>query len=364
VSAKAPRYFTLYWLAVPFLLLVASWQAWRLLRREQPQVIVTAGGFVSVPLVWCAWLQRIPVWVHQQDRQVGLANRLMLPFARKVSAVFSASENGLPKAKTEVMGNPVRPIILQGDARRGAERFGLEAGKPTVLVLGGGTGSQWLNQSMDAIGDTLVERGFQVLHITGRGRGTVESRSGYTVLPFLAEGMEDAYALATVVLCRAGLGTLTELAALGKAALVVPMPDSHQEANALFLFEQHAAVILDQGETTPQVLLAALRTLLTDASARAALGDRLRLTFPSGAREAMARGIEDLARTRASAQAKAWRTVEQGTMAATPMAPAPHEAAEEALPAPSTPNSLTHAEQETVLSLEEQIARALERGRE
>lgn len=362
-SAKWPRYWTFYWFLFPFLFALSLFESWRVIRRERPQVVVSAGGFVSVPLAWAAWLHRIPVWLHQQDVIPGLANRLMAPFAKKVSVAFAPSASAFSPKKTQVLGNPVRAQLYAGQAKRAVERFSLASNRPTVLVLGGGTGSAWMNACVDAMADTLVSEGVQLLHIAGKGKAKhLSSREGYVVEELVVDGMEDVYALADVVLCRAGLGTLSELAALHKSALVIPLPDSHQEANALFLFEQRGAVILDQAETTPQVLLTALRTLCKDLSARRALGERLHSCFPPDARDVIAEGVWQLGQSQVQKQAKDWSVVVEKKKEGTSEGEnAPSLESEIALESQET--SLNPEEQQVVLSIEEQIARALEQGR-
>lgn len=278
---KLDRYAPGKWVFIPFRLLWSMKMALHLIQRERPDVVLTAGGYVSVPLIWAAALYGIPTWVHQQDVRPGLANKLMAPFATKISVAWTRSLPAFDKKKTIHIGNPVRDSVLHGSRERGAEQFGFDPSRPTVLVFGGGTGAAWINHAIAQIVPELCVS-VNVLHITGRGKQTsVEPRTGYFATELLATEMPDALALADVVVCRAGMGTISELSALAKPAIVIPIPDSHQEDNAAALDELAAAMVIRQAQTTPQMLLQTILSLLENPEDRRKLGARLHAALPT-----------------------------------------------------------------------------------
>jgi len=129
--------------------------------------------------------------------------------------------------------------------------------------------------------------------VTGRDKYHMVNVSDqhYIAEPLIHDGMDDAYVIADVVLCRAGLGTITELAAVGKPAIVVPIPDSHQEMNAFHLYEHQAALVLDQTETTPQILLSSIRTIMENENIQMRFAANLKLTFPKDGTKKIADGV-------------------------------------------------------------------------
>jgi UDP-N-acetylglucosamine--N-acetylmuramyl-(pentapeptide) pyrophosphoryl-undecaprenol N-acetylglucosamine transferase len=259
-------------------------QAARIVRRFRPHVAFGAGGFAAVPPLVAAALGGVPVLVHQQDVEPGLANRLLVPFACRVSVAFPESRRHFPRRRTLVVGNPVRAAVLTGDRARAVERFGLEPNVPTLLVTGGGTGALGLNERVAAAVPALVEF-CQVIHLTGRGRAVapLQPSPRYHAYEFLVDEMKDALAVADLVVSRAGLGTLSELAALGKPTVLVPMPDSHQAANARAAARAGAARVVAQADLTPERLVTLTRELLDDAPARAVLAAAGRRLFPADA---------------------------------------------------------------------------------
>ena len=240
------------------------------------------------PLVAAA-LGGVPVLIHQQDVAPGLANRLLVPFARRISVAFPESRRHFPRRRTVVVGNPVRADVLTGERERAIARFGLERDVPTLLVTGGGTGALGLNERVAAAVPGLVAH-CQVIHLTGRGRAVPPAQPSprYHAYEFLVDEMKDALAVADLVVSRAGLGTLSELAALGKPMVLVPMPDSHQAANARAAARAGAARVVAQGDLTPDGLVALTRSLLADAAGRAALTAAARRLFPRDAAERLA----------------------------------------------------------------------------
>ncbi|MBI3115503.1 MAG: undecaprenyldiphospho-muramoylpentapeptide beta-N-acetylglucosaminyltransferase [Candidatus Kerfeldbacteria bacterium] len=254
----------------------------RLLRREKPDVVVGAGSYVSVPLGWAARALGIPVLIHQPDVLPGLANRLLARFAQTITVTFPQVQKRFPAGRTIVTGNPVRAAVVAGDRERGRARFSVPPGRPVVLCLGGGTGALTLNRLIASAAPAISSRA-SLIHVTGVGKApAVEPVAGYQPVAFLTTDLPDVLAAADVVVSRAGLGTLSELAALRKPVIVVPLPDSHQEANAKYLAEAQAALILDQSTLTPDGVVAAVRTLLDDRVQRTSLGTRLHDLIPNG----------------------------------------------------------------------------------
>ena len=285
-------------------------------------------------------------WVHQQDLLPGLANKIMARFATKVSVTFEDSKSVFPSAKRSHRQRVAREHIGRV-ARAAMNMFGLNPQRKTLLVVGGGGGATWINRSVSAIADSLTKQ-WQVLHVTGRERGSgARTQEHYVVEPLINDGMAHAFAAADVVLCRAGLGTLTELAVVGKPAIVVPIPDSHQELNAFYLYEHQAALILDQTETTPQILLASIRTVMESEDIRLRFTANLKLSFPKDGTKAIADGVLALAR---ESDAKWSRTspVRGEVSSETRRRGVNSKGAEAANPADDLP-----------LAIQEQVARAL-----
>jgi len=259
-AGKWRRYFSLLNFFDLGKIFLAFFQSLFLLLRQRPQILLSAGGFVSVPLAYAAWFLRIPVLIHQQDVRAGLANKLMAKVARQVTVTFekSLADYG---AKAVWVGNPMVEIKLI--AENLWPKYNLDEERPLLLVLGGGTGSAFINWLVkDSLSELL---GFtQVLHITGPGKGAgVLPQSGYCPLEF----MDHAELLwfmdkARVVVSRCGLGVLTEIAALGKAAILIPMPKSHQEDNAQLFGAKHAAIVLAEENISSDIFIAQARKLV------------------------------------------------------------------------------------------------------
>lgn len=286
-ALAAPKFDRTRWWTVPFAplsLLVSCVRALALLRRLEPSMVMSAGAYVSVPLAWMAWLLRIPVWIHQLDVEPGLANKLMAPFAKRVSVTWEASVPAFSAEKTLVVGCMARKALRLGDKQTARDMFGFDALLPTVLVMGGSSGARQLNEAMLVIGRELALRA-NVLHVTGKGKMD-EALHGlgphYVAHEFLHETMADAYALADVVVARAGMGTIAELVALGKPTILVPLP-GHQELNAKTLEERKAADVL--WFVTPQTLRQAIDRLLDRPERREELSKNIRSVFPLNADE-------------------------------------------------------------------------------
>ncbi|MFN8634426.1 MAG: UDP-N-acetylglucosamine--N-acetylmuramyl-(pentapeptide) pyrophosphoryl-undecaprenol N-acetylglucosamine transferase [Chloroflexota bacterium] len=268
-------------------------------RRFKPDVACGAGGFASVPPLAAAGLLRVPVLIHQQDVVPGLANRVLVPFARRITVALPDTVRAFPPGRTALRGNPVRRRVLAGRPEEAYRSLNLSPDAPLLLVTGGGTGALGLNKIVAAAATRLIER-CQVLHLTGRGRGVDVPDLGprYQQREFLVEEMPHALAAASVVVSRAGMGTLSELAALAKPSIVVPMPGSHQEYNARAFARAGGAMVFDQGDLTPELLASTVRDLLDDPSRRTALGEALRGVMPLDADARIAEDVLALAEGR------------------------------------------------------------------
>ncbi len=291
-SGKLRRYRDLQNLVDPFRVMGGVLDAYRLLKTFQPDVMFSAGGFVSVPVAIACRMRSIPVVIHQQDVIPGLANRLMSPLAQKITVTFEQSQHQFPLHKTVWCGNPVRRELEEGSVVHAQELFSLEPNLPTVLVLGGGTGARSLNRIVvSALPELLTF--CQILHSAGKGKNVFQDTElqklhqpdsvltehpqhnpylRYHVVERLSsDEMRHAYAVADIVVTRAGMSTLSELAFLGKPTIVVPMPGSHQEANARLFEEQDAVVSLPHAALTKELLTSTIRELWSSPTKRARL---------------------------------------------------------------------------------------------
>ncbi len=247
IAGKFRRYFSFRNLVDVFVVIVACVIAFTRLVLHRPRVVISAGSFVAVPVHIAAWLLHIPTVAYQQDVQLGLANRIMATLAT-VCAATTDSRAKLFRKDTEVVGFALRSEILQGSAEAARQTYGLRSDWKTLLVIGGSSGAANLN--------TLVLEGLHafpaslnVVHIVGEGKALPLSRPGYVQIPFTNRTLPDLYAVADVVLCRAGSNVLAEIIALEKPVIIVPLPGTHQEANAQEL-QAAGAVVLHERNLT------------------------------------------------------------------------------------------------------------------
>lgn len=261
-SGKFRRYFDWRNFLDLFLILIGFIQSLFLIRKFKPTISISAGGFVSVPVNFAAFILKVPILIHQQDIVPGLANRLIVPFAKKITVTFKKSLDDFPRYKTFLTGNPVRPEILFGKKERAIKEFNLEKDLPTILIFGGGTGSKKINEVVYKIVPELVKF-CQIIHLTGKRKiNNKLSFNRYHQYEFLSEKMADAYVISDLVISRAGMGTLTELSNLAKPAILIPLPNTHQEANAEIFREKEAAIVLSQKKLTPEILLENIKKIL------------------------------------------------------------------------------------------------------
>ncbi len=256
-------------LAAPLRVLRAVWQAMAAIRRQQPRVVVGLGGFASGPGGLAAWLLRRPLVIHEQNAVAGFTNRVLSRLADDVLEAFPGSFGRDRVART--VGNPVRDEFFALPPV--AERLAGRSAGPRLLVVGGSQGAARLNEVVPAA-LALLAPGlrFEVRHQAGE-RGLDAARAAYARADVAAEvtafidDIAGQYGWADLVVCRAGALTVSELAAAGVAALLVPFPaavDDHQTRNAGFLVERGAAVLLPEATLTPEGLAAELRRLGRD----------------------------------------------------------------------------------------------------
>jgi UDP-N-acetylglucosamine--N-acetylmuramyl-(pentapeptide) pyrophosphoryl-undecaprenol N-acetylglucosamine transferase len=281
-AGKLRRYFDWRNFLDIFKIKLGFWQAFFIILKERPDLVLSAGSFVSVPVVWAAWFLRVPVLVHQQDIRPGLANKLMAPFARAVTVTFEKSLADYGE-KAIWTGNPVRAQIR--DKREERKIFNLKEGLSVVLVVGGGTGAEGINKLVEAGLENLVTF-CQIIHSTGKDKMNERRHANYYPYEFLNAGeMAAALNLADVIVSRAGLNLLTEISAAGKPAIIIPMPDSHQEDNAAMLVEKNAAIVLNQKILDADSFVAAVKALLDNAAERQRLGAAIKRIMPADANE-------------------------------------------------------------------------------
>ena len=282
-AGKLRRYLSLQNVLDFFQIYLAFWQSFFIILREKPNLIISAGSFVSAPLAWAAWILRAPVLIHQLDARPGLANKLMAPFAKTISVTFKKSLADYGK-KAVLTGNPIRKEFIENkiSKREAVQKIGMRTDKPILLVIGGGTGARAIN---DLILENIngLTKICQILHITGKGKSNskmeeaMEKNPGYKFFEFLdAFGLIKVFAAADIIISRAGMGTLTELSYIAKPTILIPMPNSHQEENAEIFSKEEAAVVLGQKELNGEILLNNIKKILKDDELRNKLKNNIK----------------------------------------------------------------------------------------
>ncbi|MEM7030376.1 MAG: undecaprenyldiphospho-muramoylpentapeptide beta-N-acetylglucosaminyltransferase [Chloroflexota bacterium] len=224
-GGKLRRYLDLENLTDIGRILYGTLQSYFIIRKRKPDVVFSKGGFVACPPVWAAWLNRVPIIIHESDLSPGLANRLSTPFAHKICYSFPETKAYISPEKGVHTGIPIRAELLSGSLPQGQALCGFTDDKPIVMIMGGSQGSVTINNAIrDALDDLLPN--FQVCHLCGRGNtdAALEAVAGYKQFDYVDQALPDLLAMADVVISRAGATTIFELLTLKKPHVLIPLP--------------------------------------------------------------------------------------------------------------------------------------------
>lgn len=291
-SGKYRRYFSLQNIFDSILILANFFVSFFLLIRYRADIIISAGGFVSVPLVLAGWILGIPSLIHQQDVEAGLANKLMSPFAKKITVTFESSISSFPRKKSIVTGNPCRQDLELGHKEKSISFFGFSNTVPVILFLGGGRGAAWLNSFVEKNLDNLLQFS-QIIHSSGIGKmKNFPKHLRYRGYEYLDKNlMKMSYSAADLVVSRAGMSTLTELAYLQKPALLIALPQSHQVKNAREFEKKEAAKVFDQSALDEKNFVKNIQELLYNHTQLQKLSHNISRIFPRDANERVVKEI-------------------------------------------------------------------------
>ena len=264
-SGKLRRYFDWKNFSDPFKVLKGYGQAISILKKLKPDVVFSKGGFVSVPVVMAAKHCKIPAIIHESDMTPGLANKLAIPSATKVCCNFPETLQYLPEGKAVLTGSPIRSELLKGDKVHALNFIGnFTAEKPTLMVIGGSIGSVVINDTVrKALPELLKE--YQVVHLCGKGNlaPELDGTQGYVQYEYIKEELNDLFALADIVISRAGANAICELLALHKPNILIPLSAAasrgDQILNARSFEKQGFSYVLEEEKLTEETLLEAIR---------------------------------------------------------------------------------------------------------
>lgn len=259
-TGKLRRYFDPKNFTDPFRVLKGFSEAKKILKELQPDVVFSKGGFVSVPVVRAAASLKIPCIIHESDMTPGLANKLCIPVADKVCCNFPETLKMLPEGKAVLTGSPIREELLSGNKIAALDLCGFTANKPVIMVIGGSLGATAVNQIVrEALPSLLVD--FQVVHICGKDKvdNLLLTTQGYKQFEYLKSELKDVFAMADVVISRAGANAICELFALKKPNLLIPLPAGSsrgdQILNASSFESQGYSIVVNEDDLTKNLLV-------------------------------------------------------------------------------------------------------------
>ncbi len=266
-SGKLRRYFDPKNFSDPFKVIKGYGQSIKLLKKIKPDVVFSKGGFVSVPVVLAAKLCKIPAIIHESDLTPGLANKLAIPSATKVCCNFPETLNYLPKDKAILTGSPIRQELLNGDPKKAMELCGFDAdNKPTILIIGGSLGSKVINTAVRELLPQLLEK-YHVIHLCGKGNldDSCNNRKGYAQFEYANKELADLFALADLVISRAGANAICELLALRKPNILIPLSAAasrgDQILNAKSFKASGYSYVLEEEDLTTDTLAEAIQNV-------------------------------------------------------------------------------------------------------
>lgn len=259
-TGKFRRYLDLKNFTDPFRVVKGFSEAKKFLKSHRPDVVFSKGGFVSVPVVRAAASLGIPCIIHESDMTPGLANRMCIPVAKRVCCNFPETLKQLPENKAVLTGSPIRAELAQGNKLAGLNMCGFSANIPVVMVIGGSLGAANVNKAVrDALPRLLTD--FQVVHLCGKDKvdNLLLNTPGYKQFEYVKTELKDLFAMADIVISRAGANAICELLALKKPNILIPLPASSsrgdQLLNAKSFEAQGFSIVIQEDDLTTDMLV-------------------------------------------------------------------------------------------------------------
>lgn len=258
-TGKLRRYLDVRNFTDPFRVIKGFSEARKYLKEYRPDVVFSKGGFVSVPVVRAAAALDIPCIIHESDMTPGLANKLCFPVAEKICCNFPETMKLLPEGKAVLTGSPIRAELAQGNKIAGLDLCGFTANKPVILVIGGSLGAANVNKAVrDALPQLLVD--FQIVHLCGKDKidNLLLATPGYRQFEYIKAELKDLFAMADIVISRAGANSICELLALKKPNILIPLPAASsrgdQLLNAASFEAQGFSIVINEDDLTAELL--------------------------------------------------------------------------------------------------------------
>jgi UDP-N-acetylglucosamine--N-acetylmuramyl-(pentapeptide) pyrophosphoryl-undecaprenol N-acetylglucosamine transferase len=268
-TGKLRRYFDWKNFTDPFRVIKGYSEAKSLMKRINPDICFSKGGFVSVPVVLAAKKRKIPAIVHESDMTPGLANKIAIPAATKVCCNFPETVKELPEGKGYYTGTPIRKELFEGTKEAALKYLGFDDKLPILLVVGGSTGAKSVNEAVRSCLDELL-KSYYVVHLCGKGKAddSYNGKAGYVQIEYCDKEMKDMLAAADIVISRAGANAIVELVALRKPNILIPLSAAasrgDQILNAKSFEKQGFSIVLQDEEVNNKTLLEAIARLEKD----------------------------------------------------------------------------------------------------
>ncbi len=293
-SGKFRRYWDWRNLTDPFLIVVGFLQSLFAIFFFKPQIVFAKGGFVTVPVGIASWILRIPLIIHESDSVLGLSNKILLPFSKRIILGFPLNiYQKIPFGKSFFGGNPVREDIRKSKIKKEdlCEKLDLDKRKPMILILGGSQGAQRINEFVDSVLEKLLEK-YTVIHSAGeKGAGYFKQkrttmdesiRKNYLAYAYITDEMGDFIKNADIIVSRAGANAVSEIIYAKKPSILIPFPHAsadHQNKNALYLSQKGIASVLEERHLTAYKLLEEIEYLIENEEEREKMVENMKEVF-------------------------------------------------------------------------------------
>lgn len=306
---KIRRHFSFLYFVDIFRVPIGVIQCLWILLVEMPDVVFSKGGYASFPAVFVSWLYRIPVLIHESDASPGIANSVLGKFAERVAVSYPEAEKYFPADQVVLTGNPLREDISKGDVAKGRALFSLTETRKVIFVVGGSLGARNINNKILDILPELLKK-YQVIHQTGEINfeevnhkagvlGIKGGRDNYYPIAFYGDEIKDILAVADLVISRAGANTISEIAAAGKPAIIIPLPwaaNDHQRMNAYSIARKGGCIVLEESNLGPNMLLSRIKEIMENDEFRNKLISNIRPFYHPDAADKIAQGVLEMAK--------------------------------------------------------------------